>query len=145
MVQKEFASKLVAKPGNALYTSFSVYTSAYFDVDYLFNVSRNCFYPVPNVDSAVIRLTPSPKPIPGNVDDFFAMVHSGFWGRRKPLKSALSKSPYIIVDPQFKECLFFTQNPTIRAESVSLDTFIQLFSEIHPYISIDTRSNTLPS
>jgi hypothetical protein len=80
MVQKEFATKLIAPPGDAMYTSFSVYTSAHFKVKRLFNVSRQCFYPVPNVDSSVIQLTPDPIEIPGDPALFFAMVHSGFWG-----------------------------------------------------------------
>ena len=145
MVQKEFANKLIAPPGTALYTSFSVYTKAHFKIDKLFTVSRNCFYPVPNVDSAVIRLTPAPVAIPGDPTLFFAMVHSGFWGRRKPFQSALAKSPYIHAAPGFKDCPFFVSHPGIRAESLTLPDFIQLFSEIESFISLDTTSNTLPS
>lgn len=145
MVQKEFADKLVAPPGATLYTSFSVYTTAHFKVDRLFTVSRNCFYPIPNVDSAVIRLTPAPLEIPGDPTLFFAMVHSGFWGRRKPFQSALGKSPYIHATPGFKNTPFFVAHPGIRAESLTLAQFIQVFSEIESFISVDTRSNTLPS
>jgi 16S rRNA (adenine1518-N6/adenine1519-N6)-dimethyltransferase len=145
MVQKEFATKLISPPGDALYTSFSVYTSAHFKVDRLFNVSRHCFYPVPNVDSSVIQLTPNPIEIPGDPTLFFAMVHSGFWGRRKPLQSALSKSPYIKMATGYRDCTFFQTHPGIRAESLSLQAFIQLFSEISPFISLDTTSNILPS
>ncbi|NBV82706.1 ribosomal RNA small subunit methyltransferase A [bacterium] len=144
MVQKEFAEKLIAPPGSSLYTSFSVYARAHFAIDKLFNVSRTCFYPIPNVDSAVIRLRPNPISIPGDRTLFFAMVHSGFWGRRKPFLSALRKSPFITVDARIKSCPFFVANPSIRAETLSLDEFIQIFDQINSLITLSNTSAVLP-
>ncbi len=143
MVQKEYATKLISKPGSPLYTSFSVYTAAFWNVEVLFHVSKQSFYPVPKIDSSVICLTPKPPVVPRDSDAFFAMVQSGFWGRRKPLKSALSKSPFIKLAPQFKSIPYFESNPTIRAESLDLMEFILLYQQLEPYILSHHSETTL--
>ena len=61
MVQKEFAQKVTALPQSSLYTSLTVYLSYYFAAKKCFDVSRNCFRPIPKVDSSVIALLPNTK------------------------------------------------------------------------------------
>ena len=56
MVQKEVADRFSAKPGSKDYGSISVYLDYYYQVKKLFEVPRKAFYPVPNVDSAIIKL-----------------------------------------------------------------------------------------
>ena len=56
MVQKEVADRFGAKPGSKDYGSISVYLDYYYQVKKLFEVPRKAFYPVPNVDSAIIKL-----------------------------------------------------------------------------------------
>ena len=63
MVQKEFAEKLVAKPGSKAYTSLGLYVSFYFDCKLLFSISKQCFRPVPKIDSAMVQLIPRNKPL----------------------------------------------------------------------------------
>lgn len=58
MVQKEFADKLQAIPGDQNYRAISVITQHCFDIQRLFDVSRKAFYPEPTVESVVIRLIP---------------------------------------------------------------------------------------
>ena len=139
MVQEEFARKLEAAPGSDLYTSLTVYSRYYLDARYLFKVSRNCFRPIPRVDSAVIYLAPLKEP-PFQVDTdlFFKLVQTAFWGRRKTLMSCLSKSPYITVDPAFKALDFFTQNPNLRGETLSLEGFYAVYQMLvnHAFLRI---------
>lgn len=94
IVQKEFAQKLVAKAGDKLYSSLTVFTQCHFDVHYMFKVSKACFRPIPKVDSAVLSLTP--RPLSDQVDPhtFFPMVNALFWGKRKTIKSCLRRNPY---------------------------------------------------
>lgn len=131
MVQKEFAEKLVAKVGGKEHTSLSLYTQFYFDINHLFNVSRQCFKPIPKVDSAVIELLPKKTPM-FDVDEdvFFSMIHSAFWGRRKQLLSALKKSPYITVSDQIDGCQFFKDHPKIRGELLTLTDFYELYQQL---------------
>ena len=58
MVQKEFADKLQAIPGDQNYRAISVMTQHCFDIQRLFDVNRKAFYPEPAVESVVIRLIP---------------------------------------------------------------------------------------
>ena len=54
MIQKEVAERLSAHVGSRDYGSLTVFLNYYYDIDILFNVSKNCFIPKPNVDSSVI-------------------------------------------------------------------------------------------
>lgn len=58
MVQKEFAGKLLARPGDENYRAVSVIASHCFSIEPLFDVGRDCFEPPPKVESVVIRLVP---------------------------------------------------------------------------------------
>jgi 18S rRNA (adenine1779-N6/adenine1780-N6)-dimethyltransferase len=63
MVQREFALRLCAKPGDELYCRLSVNCQLLARVDHLMKVSRNSFRPPPKVDSSVVRIEPrTPKP-----------------------------------------------------------------------------------
>jgi len=130
MVQKEFGEKLLAKPDTKTYTSLTVFTSYYFEVKKNFLVSKKCFRPIPDVDSMVITLTPRKTPLfEVDADLFFTIIRAGFWGRRKPLKSALKKNPYLPM-PGVDSLPFFEAFPNIRAESLDLGMFFRLYGEI---------------
>jgi 16S rRNA (adenine1518-N6/adenine1519-N6)-dimethyltransferase len=58
MVQKEFANKLTAEPGNHNYKAISIIASYCFHIEPLFDVGKECFHPRPLVESTVIRVTP---------------------------------------------------------------------------------------
>ena len=58
MFQKEVAQRISAKEGGKVYGITSVLTQAFFDIEYLFEVSEHSFQPPPKVKSAVIRLKP---------------------------------------------------------------------------------------
>lgn len=131
MFQKEFAQKLIAKPNTELYTSLTIHAEYYLDSRYLFTVSKNSFFPRPKIDSAVICITPK-ESLPFEVNEllFFNIVRSAFWGRRKTLLNCLLKSPYLSLNPKFKEIPFFQKNPDIRGETLSLQQFGELYQEL---------------
>lgn len=58
MFQKEFVNKLKARPGETNYRSISVICQYCFRIDSLFEVNRKSFWPSPQIDSQVVRLTP---------------------------------------------------------------------------------------
>jgi 16S rRNA (adenine1518-N6/adenine1519-N6)-dimethyltransferase len=58
MIQKEFAAKLQANPGEKNYRAISVITQHCFNIQRLFNVDRKAFMPEPSVESEVIRVVP---------------------------------------------------------------------------------------
>jgi len=95
LVQKEVAARLAAKAGTPDYGALSVFAQFHARVETVGIVSRRVFYPAPDVDSAIVRLTPYAAP-PVAVSDgslFFAVVHAAFGQRRKALLNALSGDP----------------------------------------------------
>lgn len=132
MVQKEFADRVLAGPGTKAYGALSVFSAFYFDSEYLFSVSRECFSPVPNVDSAVIRLVPLETPrFDVNVSLFFKVVKSAFWGRRKTLRNCLVQGPYLDLSTEKVDSLgFFEGREKIRGEALDLEGFVTLVREL---------------
>jgi len=95
LVQKEVAARLGAKAGTPDYGSLSVFVQYHAQVETIGMVSRRVFFPPPDVDSAVVRLTPHAAPpvdVP-NEAQLFAVVRAAFGQRRKALLNALSGDP----------------------------------------------------
>jgi 16S rRNA (adenine1518-N6/adenine1519-N6)-dimethyltransferase len=89
MVQAEVAARLVAKPRTKEYGILSVFARYYAVPRRLFGVSRNCFYPRPDVDSAVVRLDLR-HDLPEIDDVLFRTVVRGTFGkRRKTMRNGL--------------------------------------------------------
>ena len=57
MYQREFASRLVASPGTTEYSRLSINVQYYVDVEEILEVPADMFYPVPAVDSVVVKMT----------------------------------------------------------------------------------------
>uniref|UniRef100_A0A4W5KG47 rRNA adenine N(6)-methyltransferase n=1 Tax=Hucho hucho TaxID=62062 RepID=A0A4W5KG47_9TELE len=66
MFQREFAMRLVAKPGDKLYCRLSINTQLLARVDHLMKVGKNNFRPPPKVESSVVRIEPKNPPPPVN-------------------------------------------------------------------------------
>ncbi|MCJ1326352.1 Dimethyladenosine transferase [Thelotrema lepadinum] len=63
LFQREFALRLLAKPGEKMYSRLAADVQMWTKVEYLMKVGRNNFRPPPNVDSSLIRLKPiNPRP-----------------------------------------------------------------------------------
>jgi 16S rRNA (adenine1518-N6/adenine1519-N6)-dimethyltransferase len=100
MYQMEFAQRMIAKPLMKHYSRLSVNVYYYAQCNMLKKVSRNCFYPKPNVDSYIIQLIPRKKPAfkVKNEKLFFQVVKELFNHRRKKIKNII-KNKYNIEDP----------------------------------------------
>ncbi|MCT2583017.1 16S rRNA (adenine(1518)-N(6)/adenine(1519)-N(6))-dimethyltransferase RsmA [Actinophytocola sp. S1-96] len=89
MVQAEVADRMAAGPGSRVYGVPSVKIAWYADARRVATVPRSVFWPVPNVDSALVRLTRR-EPPPGDRDAVFGLVDAAFAQRRKTLRAALA-------------------------------------------------------
>ena len=90
MFQKEVAERVASPPGSKKYGILSVLLQAYYNIDYLFSVSENVFYPPPSVQSGVIRLRRNDvEKLECDEDLFFRVVKTAFNQRRKTLRNAL--------------------------------------------------------
>jgi 16S rRNA (adenine1518-N6/adenine1519-N6)-dimethyltransferase len=119
MFQKEVALRIAASAGSKIYGVTSVLLQAFFDVEYLFEVSEHAFAPPPKVKSAVIRLTPNRQTMTGKSEKmFFLLVKTAFNQRRKTLRNAVKGlfTDEILRDPLFNN----------RAEQLTISQFAEL-------------------
>jgi 16S rRNA (adenine1518-N6/adenine1519-N6)-dimethyltransferase len=128
MVQKEVADRLVAEPGEKDYGALTVGVRAAADVDRLFQVGRQAFRPVPNVDSTVVSIRPDPRRRSGRDPALRSLTRAAFGMRRKQLQKILRTAPGYGLDAATAEGTLETLGvrPEDRPETVDPATFIEL-------------------
>ncbi|MFQ3583793.1 MAG: 16S rRNA (adenine(1518)-N(6)/adenine(1519)-N(6))-dimethyltransferase RsmA [Cyanobacteriota bacterium] len=125
LVQKELAERLQATPGSKAYGAMSVRTRYLAECELVCTVPRSAFKPSPKVESAIIRLSPRPAPVPARDPRWFnQLIQQGFSTRRKKLLNALQG----LVDRK-RLSAALTQlnlNPDARAEELDLPDWLAL-------------------
>jgi 16S rRNA (adenine1518-N6/adenine1519-N6)-dimethyltransferase len=90
MLQKEVVDRMKAKPNTKEYGRLSVICQITSKVEKCFDVGRQAFYPPPNVDSSIVKLTPLPTILePRLLSIIEHITKLAFAGRRKMIKSSL--------------------------------------------------------
>jgi 16S rRNA (adenine1518-N6/adenine1519-N6)-dimethyltransferase len=93
MYQREFAERLVAKPGSCGYSRLTVNTYYRAQVELLDEVPPEAFVPQPKVTSAIVRLRPREPPFEVKDEQvFFNVVRALFQHRRQRVRNALYRS-----------------------------------------------------
>ena len=130
MVQSEVADRLVAKPGNKNYGSPSVKATWWSDMTPAGGVARSIFWPVPNVDSSLVRFTRhAPAGDEALRKQTFTIIDAAFSQRRKMLRAALSglmggsSGASAVIEAAGID-------PTMRGEALVLADFIKI-AEAH--------------
>ena len=91
LVQLEVADRLAAVPGSKVYGSPSAKLAWYGPAARVGVVPRSVFWPVPNVESGLVRFRrDAPPPGAASRDEVFAVIDAAFAQRRKMLRSALA-------------------------------------------------------
>ncbi|KAL0084026.1 dimethyladenosine transferase [Phycomyces blakesleeanus] len=85
MFQREFALRLIAKPGDTLYCRLTVNVQLYAKVDHIMKVGKNNFRPPPQVESSVVRLEPKNPPPPVDSKEFDGLLRIAFVRKHKHL------------------------------------------------------------
>lgn len=88
MIQKEVAEKICEKNNKPNY--FSNFVKTFYNAEYIETVSRNKFYPVPKVDSAVIRITKLKEVSVKDIVSYEEFLHKGFSKQKKMLNKIFS-------------------------------------------------------
>ena len=91
MFQKEFAERLVAKPGDKFYSRLSVNTQLLARIQIILNVGRNNFKPPPKVDSKVVRIEPKNPPPDINYQEWDSMLRVVFLRKNKTIGSGFKQ------------------------------------------------------
>ncbi|EPB76700.1 dimethyladenosine transferase [Ancylostoma ceylanicum] len=92
MFQKEFADRLIAKPGDKDYCRLSVNVQLLAKVEHLMKIKRTEFRPPPKVDSAVVRIAPKNPPPPINFEEWEGMLRLCFLRKNKTLLSIFKQN-----------------------------------------------------
>ena len=124
LVQEEVARRICALPGSKSYGSLTVYLNYYFQIKYLFKVSKFAFNPVPKVESAVINFERKKEKRKVKSEElFFKLINDSFKMKRKTLKNNLKNYNW----NKIKEVLEKNNlNENVRAEELSLEIFIEI-------------------
>lgn len=124
MIQKEVAERFNANPKTKNYGSITVFLNYYYDIQSLMFVSRNVFFPKPNVDSEVIALKKKEKTRKViNEELFFKLVRDSFKFKRKNLRNNLKNYD---LDTILKVLTKYDKDLTCRAEELGLDVFMDI-------------------
>lgn len=124
MVQKEVAQRIVAKEGGKDYGILSVMIAFHGDAKITRQVSRKMFFPVPNVDSAVVNIKIVKNKFDVNKQNFSKVVKGAFSMRRKTLLNNLSTALKISKEEIQQKLTQFDTNR--RAESFSVQEFVEI-------------------
>jgi 18S rRNA (adenine1779-N6/adenine1780-N6)-dimethyltransferase len=87
MFQREFAMRLVARPGDSFWNRLSVNVQLYAKVDHVMKVGRNNFRPPPLVESSVVRISPIDPPPPVAFAEFDGLTRILFSRKNKIVRS----------------------------------------------------------
>lgn len=130
MVQREVARRLAAPPGSDDFGALSVFVQYHCDIQSVMKVSKNVFFPIPDVDSEVVKLTVLNQPRVSVRDEglFFKIVRAAFMKRRKTLLNALGSSNELGWDKdKAREVLTSAGiDPERRGETLSLGEFARV-------------------
>jgi 16S rRNA (adenine1518-N6/adenine1519-N6)-dimethyltransferase len=126
MVQKEVAEAITAGPGRLSLLGVSV--QFYGEPVIISHVPARCFYPVPEVDSAILRISLYPQPAMAVADtkSFFKLVRAGFTAPRKQIVNSLVQGLGL---PKTEVLLLLEKTgvlPRRRAETLALDEWARL-------------------
>ena len=127
MLQEEVIDRMCATPGSKTYGRLSVMVQAHCHTEKLFTVGPGAFSPPPKVMSAIIKLKPRARFLKEIYDPsgFAHIVRLAFSQRRKTLKNCLKG----VLDKN--QIIDLDIVPEVRAETLSIDNFIQLANSYH--------------
>lgn len=133
MVQKEVAERLAASPGSKNYGSITASVAYYTRPQTLFTVGPACFYPAPDVSSAIVRMDLSTPPFSVSRTSYTRIVRAAFAMRRKTIYNNLISEFSAEYAEKAKETVSGALiscgiQPAVRAEDLSPEDFSRLAS-----------------
>jgi len=131
LIQKELADRMSAQPRTKNYSSFSVLSQSIYQIETLFSLSPQHFFPKPEVMSTAVRLKPY-RPQLSEPIKYAQFLKLCFTSRRKTLKNNLEQAARFGFNPEgIKEHFSEHQIPlSLRAEELEVSTYLELWN--HP-------------
>ena len=127
MIQKEVADRFNAKVGTKQYNSLSLFLQYNFDIEKVCNVSKNCFEPIPKVDSCVLKLKSNKKTSAKDEEKLYKLIKDAFKQKRKNLRNNLNNYDLDKIEKILNK---YNKNLKNRAEEIKLEEFIEISNNI---------------
>lgn len=130
MVQREVGERLVAGPGSKAYGGVSVLAAHHAEARALGKVPPSVFWPVPKVESLLVRLTRRPAGADVESAELMRVVRAAFGQRRKTLRNTLASGLELPVARVEAALARAGVDPGRRAESLGLEEFASVVKEL---------------
>jgi len=131
LVQSEVAHRLAARPGSKVYGSPSAKLAWWAEANLAGNVSRNIFWPIPNVDSSLVYFVKRESVMGDEALRLktFAVIDGAFAQRRKTLRQSLAD---LAGSPSAAEEVLVRAgvSPQLRGEQLEINDFIKIAREL---------------
>lgn len=121
MMQKEVAKRIISKAGSKDYSVLTICANLLSEIEYNFDISPNCFYPKPKVDSALLTFK---KRGGKDYSKVIKLVKRAFSKRRKTIKNNLL--PYYDIERLKNAFNKVDIDLNIRAEKIEINQYIEL-------------------
>ncbi len=129
-IQREVADRLTAAPSSKDFGALTVGVQALADVERLFTIGRGAFRPRPDVESAVVRITPrTPRPLTDSgARALRRLTRAAFSRRRKQLQKVLRSAPEYQLDRDEADRLLddLGIEPTTRPDALPVEDYLRL-------------------
>lgn len=126
MTQREVGERLAAHPGSKAYGQVSVLVRYFGQATVAAKVSRRAFFPVPGVDSVLVRIERREPPRVGP-EQLFPVVRAAFGQRRKTVRNALMSAGFHAAEAALAGAGI---DPSARAESLRLEDFVAVVNAL---------------
>jgi 16S rRNA (adenine1518-N6/adenine1519-N6)-dimethyltransferase len=146
IIQKEVAERLMVPPGSADRGILTVMLEAYGSIEKIIDVPSSAFWPMPSVNSTIVRINSIKNPESGNTTPdgaLFWFVKQGFAGKRKILSNSLAGSLRLPKDQVSAIVEKAGIDSLARAEDLTISDWQRLFEvykqKIESSLSSDSR------
>lgn len=141
MMQREVADRIFAEVGTKAYGALTVAVGYYCTVEKVVEVPRTCFYPVPKVDSTVLRLVRRETREVAPVDErrFFSCIRTAFSMRRKTLANCFTGYDGMDKEEAARALSGAGIDPLRRGETLTVEEYARLADHLAARHDIDLR------
>lgn len=129
MFQEEVAQRILAPTSDSEYSLLAVMSQYYCDIDKGFRVSKNCFKPMPEIESRVMHFKFN-SDVKIEVNEYISLLQKAFSQRRKKLRNNLMRE--LDMDSDRVNAIFKEMNiaENVRAENLTPHQFEQLILRV---------------
>lgn len=134
LFQEEVIERICAKGGEHDYGRLSIWVQSQCDIERGDRIAKDNFFPKPDVESRLVRITPSKNPLvpEENREKFLKFIGHTFRQRRKTLRNNL-KSLGLPSEKVTEALIDQRLSDSVRAETLSMETLYKLFKKLNNF------------